>query len=482
MTKITDQAELARLQNERAEKAAALQTYHAEHEKTWSAEDEVAWSELNKAYDAVHARLDAHQKAYDAEVAAQQAAISRSERLASVANHGTRFSASAASLIQNGGGSRFGQSSLNEGTLTTGPLAGMTRGQIGELAFVSWMTGGSRNDRAHAACSYLGFNPNAQEIDCQLLGTGELIPLRNKVLHCHGDYEQVYNLMSTSVGADGGFAISTTFVNRLEVAMIANSGMMQVSQIIRTATGEEMRWPTVDDTGNSGEQLDESTEVDEADPALGQQTWNAYKFSSKMIKVPYELLEDNYVNLEGLIPDMLGQRIGRILNNKATVGSGTGTLKGITVAAPQGKQTASPTAITLDEVIDLEHSVDIIHRSRTASKYMFNDTTLALLRKLKDGNDRPLWQSGANTGAPDTLNTYQYVINTDMANPTAGNTSMLFGILSQYKLRIVNQLRFRRLNERYAEKDQVAFIAFVRADGDLLNAGDNPVKKMVQAP
>jgi hypothetical protein len=37
------------------------------------------------------------------------------------------------------------------------------------------------------------------------------------------------------------------------------------------------------------------------------------------------------------------------------------------------------------------------------------------------------------------------------------------------------------LSERYAELDQVGFVAFFRTDGNLLNAGTGPIKAMVQA-
>mgnify|MGYP001114912750 CR=1 FL=1 len=35
-----------------------------------------------------------------------------------------------------------------------------------------------------------------------------------------------------------------------------------------------------------------------------------------------------------------------------------------------------------------------------------------------------------------------------------------------------------RLDERYADYHQVAFLAFARSDGNLLNAGTNPVKHL----
>lgn len=482
MPKITDPAKLAELQNQRMERATAIQKYHDEHQATWSSEDDVAWSKLNESYDSVHAELESHQEAIKAEESSAEAAAQRQERLQQLTGHGTRFSASMSNLIRSGGGaSELGGGQFQNDRFIGGPLNGMTRADVGMQAFASWMAGGLSSPRAQAACAQLGFNPTVREIEVALLPTGQFIPLRNQVMASPGRFDQILNTMSTTTGSEGGFTIGVTFVPRLEVAMIANSGMMQTAEIIRTATGEEMRWPTVDDTGNSGSQIGENAAVSVTDVVFGQQTWSAYKFTSDLIKVPYELLQDNAVNLDAVIPDLAGLRIGRIINNKATVGNGGGTMNGIITAAPVGKTAAAAAAITFDEVIDLEHSVNRVHRVRGVAGYMFNDTTLKLLRKLKDGDDRYLWQAGANTGAPDTLNTYPFTINDDMASPATTQKTIAFGKLSQYKLRMVATLRFRRLEERFADNDQVGFVAFVRADGDLLNAGDNPVKLLQQA-
>jgi HK97 family phage major capsid protein len=66
-----------------------------------------------------------------------------------------------------------------------------------------------------------------------------------------------------------------------------------------------------------------------------------------------------------------------------------------------------------------------------------------------------------------------------MATVAATVKSILFGRLRQYKLRMVRSVRMYRLTERHRENDQDAFLAFIEADGNLLNAGDNPVKHLV---
>jgi HK97 family phage major capsid protein len=111
---------------------------------------------------------------------------------------------------------------------------------------------------------------------------------------------------------------------------------------------------------------------------------------------------------------------------------------------------------------------------------MFNDSTFKAIKKLSVGSsdDRPLWQPSITTNAPDTLEGYQYVINQDMASIGSLAKSILFGDFSNYIIREVADWRLVRLVERYAELDQVAFVMFARYDGQVIDAGTNPIKYM----
>ena len=52
--------------------------------------------------------------------------------------------------------------------------------------------------------------------------------------------------------------------------------------------------------------------------------------------------------------------------------------------------------------------------------------------------------------------------------PAASQYSVLFGDLSRYKLRKVGAIQVMRLVERYADYLQIGYIAWLRADGQLL--------------
>lgn len=337
------------------------------------------------------------------------------------------------------------------------------------------------------ACKLLRFNPGCSQLVIPLMGSSPYARFQRQYRAYHpsvamdrmAEYKAALTIGS---GAAGGYLIPPeNFVRQLEINMLAYGGVRQVAEIMTTTGGERMGWPTADDTSNTGAQLGENTSIGASvDPTFAKVYWDAYKFSSKPVLVPYELLEDSAFNLVTILGDMLGERLGRITNTRYTTGTGAATPKGVVTASTLGVTAASATAIAADEIIRLEHSIDPAYRN--GASYMMHDTILLELRLLKDGEGRYLWQTGFNTGTPDTLNLRPVTINQDMQSSIATATkTILFGQFSKYKIRRVGQMRLYRLEERYRDTDQDGFIAFIREDGNLLTAGTSPLKHLLQA-
>ncbi len=150
----------------------------------------------------------------------------------------------------------------------------------------------------------------------------------------------------------------------------------------------------------------------------------------------------------------------------------------VVTASSVGKTAASATAVTYDELVDVMHSVDPIYRAK--GTWLMSDTTYAALRKLKDGQNRALYGDMAGS-APNMLLGRPIAIDPNMPSMTTGQKSILFGDLSTYYVRIVKGPRVMRLQERYAEFAQLGFMAFLRADGDLVDGGGGAVKALQQA-
>ena len=335
------------------------------------------------------------------------------------------------------------------------------------LALQGWLRAQSDMDltqRHRNACRTVGIDPNRRVFQVNL----------------RKDWRSVvkeYRAQSTQVAATGGITIAEGFVNNLEMAMLAYGGMRAVADVMRTDSGNNMPWPTVNDTSNEGALLGENTSVGSAvDIPFDGVTFHAYKYSSKLVQIPAELMEDSAFNLAAEAGRLLGERLARITNRHFTVGTGAAQPKGIMPAATVGVTTASASAITADELLDLVHSVDPSYRN--GAGFMMHDSTVLALRKLKDGEGQYLWQSGLQAGQADRLLGYPLTPNQHCATIAASALTIAFGLLSKYKIRDVAGLRLKRLVERYADTDQEGFIAFSRHDGNLLDAGTHPVKTL----
>ena len=282
--------------------------------------------------------------------------------------------------------------------------------------------------------------------------------------------------LAAGTGNAGGYTVAQDFMNRLEVAMKMWGGMLEVSEIIRTDTGATLPMPTLNFTSLVASIIGENTQssTDTSTP-FGVVNLGSYTYRTPVLPISYEFLQDSAFN-EAVIINAFAESLGRGVNAHLTTGTGTGQPKGIVTASVSGKvgATGQTTSITYDDIVDLEHSVDPAYRA--AAKFMFHDSTLKALKKIKDLNGLPIFVPAVSGSASDTILGYRYQINQDVAVMAANAKSVLFGRLDKYKIRIVKDMAMLRLTERYADYLQVGFLGYMRVDGNLLDAGTNPVK------
>lgn len=281
-------------------------------------------------------------------------------------------------------------------------------------------------------------------------------------------------------GAAGGYLVPNGWGGELLEALKAFGGMRDVANVIRTSGGNPLPWPTVDETGVEGELIDENTSATDQDATFGTMQLGARKYSSKIFTIPFELLQDQGpgMDVEAFIRRAAAMRIARITNRHFTVGTGTGQPMGIVTGSAAGKigATGKATTFDTDDLIDLEHEIDPAYRSLPTVGFMFHDTTLRFLKKLKDADGRPLWTPGLSSKEPDVLMGYRYNINQAMPQMGANAKSVLFGDLHSYMIRDIMEVTLFRFDDsNFIKKGQIGFLAWSRHDGKLVTAGA-PVK------
>ena len=285
----------------------------------------------------------------------------------------------------------------------------------------------------------------------------------------------IKNAAGVGTGAAGGYTVPPEFRDKFVETQKWYGTMLQEAEVIYTDTGANLQWPTNDDTANVGAILAENSQVTEQDFTIGTASIDAYMYTSKLVRASLQFLQDNAINADVWLPERLGVRIGRILNQHFTTGTGTSQPDGIVTSATVGVtgtgSLASTGGVSYDNIVDLVESLDPAYGGGNGLKFMGHQSVRKALRKLKDGQNRPLWEPSLQVGMADSLLGYPFVLNNDMATVAQSSKSLLFGNIRQaYVIRVVKGLTVLRLTERYADYLQVGFLGFERADGTLQDA------------
>jgi len=275
---------------------------------------------------------------------------------------------------------------------------------------------------------------------------------------------------STTTDSEGGYTVATLMGDKIIESMAQYGGMRDVCQIITTSKGEQIDYPTNDETSNTGAWLAEGSAAAELDTVFGTKAIEAWTASSKYIKVNAQLIQDSAFNIEEYISNILATRLGRIANTGYTVGSGSSQPHGIAGDSGLGKAAAAVTATTFSELLDLKHSVDRDYRAN--GTWMFNDNTLVALKKLAIVSaNQSLWQPGIVGGAPSTIDGQAYTVNNDLVDMAAGSHSILYGDFNKYLIRDVQGINIRRSEHVAFLNNQITFLGELRTDGRLLDTG-----------
>lgn len=291
----------------------------------------------------------------------------------------------------------------------------------------------------------------------------------------------VRNTMTTTTGSQGGYTVQTEIASTLIDALKAYGFMRAVASQITTEKGNPLSFPTSDGTSETGEWVAQNGTATGADPSFGSVAVNVFKASSKVVAVPFELLQDSEIDVQALVMKRLTQRIGRLANVGYTTGGGTTDPGGMITAAPVGKSGATGQTLTVvyDDLVDLIDSLDAAYLDRPGLAFMLSQNMRRVVRKIKDSQGRPIWTPNYDAGISgeftDTLLGYPVKLNNDMASPGANAKSIAFGDLSQYLIRDAMEVTMFRFDDSaYIKAGQVGYLAWARTGGNLLDV--NSVK------
>lgn len=274
---------------------------------------------------------------------------------------------------------------------------------------------------------------------------------------------------------DSTTPLPTSFVGQLYRYLVDTSSIRQTNPTVySTASGENLVVP-VSTAEGSATWVAEAQALSASDPTLTSVTLSAHKVA-KLLQVSTELLADTGFDIVGYMAEHAGRNLGIAVDTAYVAGTGTtqptGFLAAATVALTAANSTGSTTALPTsgvavggDVLIELYHSV--IPQYRARASFVMNDSTIKVVRKLKDTTGQYLWQPALVAGQPDTLLGRPVFADPHMPAIGVSTTPIAFGDFAGYFIRDVTPIRFERSDDYAFGNDLVSFRAIYRTDGKL---------------
>ena len=274
-------------------------------------------------------------------------------------------------------------------------------------------------------------------------------------------FRDVSNVLQEGIDEAGGYLVPDEYDKRLVDVLDEENILRGLATKIRTS-GE--RKINIAATKPAALWVEEGGALTFGEATFDQKLLDAHKLHVA-IKITEELLADNAFQLEDYIIAQFGKAIANAEEDAFLNGDGDGKPTGVFKDAQVGV-TIATVDIDADDVIDLIYKRKRPYRKNAT--FITNDSTLAVLRKLKDENGNYLWQPSLQSGEPDRI--LGYGIRTSQFAPklVAGNVALAFGDFSYYNIGDRGQRSLQVLKELFAGNGMVGYVMKERVDGLLI--------------
>ena len=203
---------------------------------------------------------------------------------------------------------------------------------------------------------------------------------------------------------------------------------------------------------------------------------------AKRIKISRRLLLLSR-QAEPLVRDRLAYKFAVTEEKAFMTGSGVQqplglfTASGNGISTNQDIQTVSAGVIKADDVIAMKYNLKVQYWNRPSTRFIFHRHTMQMIRLLKDANNQFLWQPsglGSNLNddgldrivdVPVVMSEYAPDQGTTNSGMTSGKYLGIIGDMKFYYIATMLNMVLQRLDELYAETNQVGFIGRMEIDG-----------------
>jgi HK97 family phage major capsid protein len=190
---------------------------------------------------------------------------------------------------------------------------------------------------------------------------------------------------------------------------------LETSEVFQRDSGQDLRIPVLTGYSTATEKA-AGAALDESEPTYASVNLQMAK-QGFIVKLANELITDAGFNIEANIAEQAGVAIGTRTNDVVHAA--------VVAVAGTGVDADAETTFTTDELIELAFSVDGMVRRLPGTAFMCNTSTLAFIRKLKDGDGRFILDPVV--GGPDTILGFDVIENPSIASLAAESKSVFFG-------------------------------------------------------
>ena len=189
-----------------------------------------------------------------------------------------------------------------------------------------------------------------------------------------------------------------------------------------------------------------------------------------LVKISRSLINNADFDVVGYAITKVAEAVAKFLEGELLAGTGasghmTGALVGGTSVTA-----AAATAISYNDLINVLMKVAQKYRDNTDACWIMNTTTLTAIRKLQDGENRPLLIPDYAAGFGYTLLGHRVFESDAMDAIAASKKTVVFGDFKGLGVRITPEVQMQVLNEKFAAQHATGIAAWIEADSKVLDA------------
>ena len=189
--------------------------------------------------------------------------------------------------------------------------------------------------------------------------------------------------------------------------------------------------------------------------------------------VSKSLINNSKFNIVDFVINRMARNIALFIEHELLNGT-SGKIAGLS-GVTQSVTTASNSAITADEIIDLQESIPDVYQS--GAYFIMNKATRTAIRKLKDGQGNYLLNKDANSRWGYTLFGKDVYTSDNMDQIGAGKTVIFYGDYKGLAVKVSEEVNIDILRETKARQHAVEVLGFLEMDAKVQNA--QMIAKMV---